>query len=99
MLLCSVPVSDIIKFANDVTRWMDADDRNVIAVHCKGGKGRTGMMICVWLVHSSEFGEAQVSLSPVLAVTTSNWRIWNILFVAPRFGYFVRNSLTLEHNL
>ncbi|KAK2168463.1 hypothetical protein NP493_1230g01005 [Ridgeia piscesae] len=42
---------------------MDADDRNVIAVHCKGGKGRTGMMICVWLVHSSEFTEAQASLN------------------------------------
>ncbi|KAI0218549.1 Phosphatidylinositol 3,4,5-trisphosphate 3-phosphatase TPTE2 [Lamellibrachia satsuma] len=53
---------DIIKFANDVTRWMNAHPENVIAVHCKGGKGRTGLMICVWLVHSREFGEAQASL-------------------------------------
>lgn len=60
VLLFPVAVSDIIKFANDVTRWMNAHPENVIAVHCKGGKGRTGLMICVWLVHSREFGEAQV---------------------------------------
>ena len=25
--------------------------------------------------------------------------IWNVLFVTPRFWYFLRNSLMLEHNL
>ena len=30
---------EAIRFAKDVRTWMEADPNNVIAVHCKGGKG------------------------------------------------------------
>ncbi|ESP02383.1 hypothetical protein LOTGIDRAFT_224889 [Lottia gigantea] len=53
---------DMIKFADNVRQWMSADKRNVIAIHCKGGKGRTGTMICCWLVDSGLFEEASESL-------------------------------------
>jgi hypothetical protein len=34
---------------------------NVVAVHCKGGKGRTGTMVCAWLLYSkSDFYAEQV---------------------------------------
>ena len=39
---------------------MNADKENVIAIHCKGGKGRTGTMICVWLIESGMFKDAEV---------------------------------------
>lgn len=51
----------MFKFVNDVNAWMNADNSNVVAIHCKGGKGRTGTMICTWLIESGQFSEAKVS--------------------------------------
>ena len=42
--------------------WLKSDPENVIVVHCKGGKGRTGTMICVWMVESGIFSSAETSL-------------------------------------
>ncbi|XP_033743913.1 phosphatidylinositol 3,4,5-trisphosphate 3-phosphatase TPTE2-like isoform X2 [Pecten maximus] len=55
-------LKDMMAFCLDVREWLAADDKNVIAVHCKGGKGRTGTMICIWLIHTELFNEAQQSL-------------------------------------
>jgi len=41
--------------------FLSQDSTNVVAIHCKGGKGRTGTMICTWLVECGQFEEAQVS--------------------------------------
>jgi len=51
-----------VRFVKNVKEWLNADKDNVIAVHCKGGKGRTGTMICVWLVEAGLFGSAEASL-------------------------------------
>ncbi|XP_064637589.1 phosphatidylinositol 3,4,5-trisphosphate 3-phosphatase TPTE2-like isoform X2 [Lineus longissimus] len=56
-------LSEMIRYADCVREWMRANDSNVIAVHCKGGKGRTGTMICTWLVDSGLFEQAEDSLS------------------------------------
>jgi len=34
---------------SDVSRWLDDHPMNVVAVHCKAGKGRTGIMVCCLL--------------------------------------------------
>jgi len=42
--------------------WLSSGDSNVVAVHCKGGKGRTGAMICALLIHFDLFEDARDSL-------------------------------------
>lgn len=55
-------VSDMVRFVENVRTWLSLDQKNVIAVHCKGGKGRTGTMICIWLVEAGLFESAEASL-------------------------------------
>lgn len=53
---------EMLEFARIANEWMQADSENIIAVHCKGGKGRTGTVICTWLIESGEFTKAEESL-------------------------------------
>ncbi|XP_064413855.1 putative tyrosine-protein phosphatase TPTE isoform X4 [Latimeria chalumnae] len=55
-------LEDMLKFTASVREWMAEDERNIIAIHCKGGKGRTGTMICTWLIDSDQFESAKESL-------------------------------------
>ncbi|KAM3600970.1 uncharacterized protein V6R79_005339 [Siganus canaliculatus] len=55
-------VEDLLKYTQSVREWMSADPQNIIAIHCKGGKGRTGTMVCTWLIDSDQFENAQESL-------------------------------------
>ncbi|XP_053187476.1 putative tyrosine-protein phosphatase TPTE isoform X1 [Scomber japonicus] len=55
-------LEDMLKYTANVRDWMSADPQNIIAIHCKGGKGRTGTMVCTWLIDSDQFESAQDSL-------------------------------------
>jgi PTEN phosphatase family protein len=48
--------------SNSVTDWFNLDKNNVIAVHCKGGKGRTGTMISVALLKTEVCATAAVRI-------------------------------------
>ncbi|XP_054267486.1 phosphatidylinositol 3,4,5-trisphosphate 3-phosphatase and dual-specificity protein phosphatase PTEN-like isoform X3 [Macrosteles quadrilineatus] len=56
-------IQDIRPFCDDVHSWLTADRRNVAAVHCKAGKGRTGVMVCCYMLHSRQFHSANEALS------------------------------------
>lgn len=55
--------TDLVDFCEDAFTWMDGNTENIIVVHCKGGKGRTGTMISAWLVRSGLFEQAGESLA------------------------------------
>ncbi|XP_053236510.1 phosphatidylinositol 3,4,5-trisphosphate 3-phosphatase TPTE2-like isoform X1 [Podarcis raffonei] len=55
-------LEEMVQFTHSVMEWMLQDENNVIAIHCKGGKGKTGTMICIWLIQNSLFESAKESL-------------------------------------
>eukprot|EP01138_Halocafeteria_seosinensis_P015495 gb/GECG01015813.1/.p1 GENE.gb/GECG01015813.1/~~gb/GECG01015813.1/.p1 ORF type:complete len:794 (+),score=96.57 gb/GECG01015813.1/:1-2382(+) len=57
------PLEMLLKFCQSVRKWLSQDSYNVAAVHCKAGKGRTGMMIAAYLLFSGECNSAREALA------------------------------------
>lgn len=49
------PLPLINDFCRHVEDWLQKDPQNVAVVHCKAGKGRTGTMICSYLVYAVRY--------------------------------------------
>ena len=45
-------VAELVRLVCDVEDWLAADPGNVAAVHCRGGKGRTGSAVVAYLLYS-----------------------------------------------
>lgn len=56
----------------ECTEWLAQDPANVIAVHCKGGKGRTGMIIACLLLRQGIQCDPAVALDFFAAKRTSS---------------------------
>ncbi|KAK3272283.1 hypothetical protein CYMTET_19410 [Cymbomonas tetramitiformis] len=55
-------MKNLVEFCLDADKWLKADPRHVIAVHCKGGKGRTGSMCVAYMLYSREFARTEDAL-------------------------------------
>ncbi|KAH0790142.1 phosphatidylinositol 3,4,5-trisphosphate 3-phosphatase [Histomonas meleagridis] len=50
------PNFDMLRqFCNHASDWLAQNENHLVAVHCKAGKGRTGVMICALLLHMGQF--------------------------------------------
>lgn len=66
------PLSVIRACIEDMHTFMTADPANVVAVHCKAGKGRTGLIISAYLVYAGMAPTATAALRMFGAVRTHN---------------------------
>ena len=55
LLLQPPPLPLVQAFCESVDAHLAADPANVAVVHCKAGKGRTGTMLCCYLLHAVSF--------------------------------------------
>ncbi|MEJ1284947.1 transmembrane phosphatase with tensin homology [Cricetulus griseus] len=55
-------LEEMLLFSKEVNDWMAQHPENVVAIHCKGGKGRTGTMVCACLIASEIVLNAKESL-------------------------------------
>lgn len=53
----------LIQFCEDAKTYLEQNPKNVIAVHCKAGKGRTGLVLCCYLLFSKEQPNPDAALS------------------------------------
>lgn len=59
-------------FCREAKEWLEADDKHVIAVHCKAGKGRTGVMICALLIYINFYPSPRQILDYYSIIRTKN---------------------------
>ncbi|XP_044468725.1 phosphatidylinositol 3,4,5-trisphosphate 3-phosphatase and protein-tyrosine-phosphatase PTEN1 [Mangifera indica] len=58
-----VPPLEMIKlFCESVDSWLSTDPKNIAVIHCMAGKGRTGLMVCAYLVYSGMSVEEALQL-------------------------------------
>ena len=56
------PYDLMLEFCKSVDEWLSKDSENVVVVHCKAGKGRSGLLISVYLLHTGSSESADDAL-------------------------------------
>eukprot|EP01103_Thecamoeba_quadrilineata_P019257 TRINITY_DN7711_c0_g1_i1.p1 TRINITY_DN7711_c0_g1~~TRINITY_DN7711_c0_g1_i1.p1 ORF type:complete len:793 (+),score=141.93 TRINITY_DN7711_c0_g1_i1:36-2414(+) len=64
----------IEEFCQNVEAWLSSHEENIVAIHCKAGKGRTGVMICSWLLYNKMWNDADEVLKFYAAMRTFNMK-------------------------
>ena len=57
------PLNLIVPFCQDAKAFLEEDEKNVVAIHCKAGKGRTGTFVCALMIYLNIFKTADEALA------------------------------------
>jgi phosphatidylinositol-3,4,5-trisphosphate 3-phosphatase/dual-specificity protein phosphatase PTEN len=57
------------------SEWLSQHEKNVAVIHCKAGKGRTGLMICAYLLYSRHWTTANEAIAFYGAMRTYNQKV------------------------
>jgi phosphatidylinositol-3,4,5-trisphosphate 3-phosphatase and dual-specificity protein phosphatase PTEN len=82
------PIPIIFKFAIDAILFLAADPQNTIAVHCKAGKGRTGLAICSYFIFTEAVDSAVNAVKLFNSRRTSNGKGLGIASQIRYLAYF-----------
>ncbi len=66
------PLTLIVQFCEDAKKFLDENEKNIVAIHCKAGKGRTGTFICCLMIFLNLFENADESLAYYSMMRTGN---------------------------
>ncbi|PKA53670.1 phosphatidylinositol-3,4,5-trisphosphate 3-phosphatase [Apostasia shenzhenica] len=56
------PLSMVKHFCESIYSWLSHDPQNIAVIHCMAGKGRTGLMVCAYLVYSGMTADEALQL-------------------------------------
>lgn len=70
------PLAMLFKIVKTIHGWLEADQLNVVVVHCLAGKGRTGTVIASYLLYAGLFEATQDAMHYfALKRSNNNWGI------------------------
>ena len=82
-----MPLFCVAPFCRSVASWLAGGNERVVAIHCKAGKGRTGMATCAYMVWSGMSASAAEAMELYGRMRTHNGKGVTIPSQARYVGY------------
>ena len=83
------PIKLILEFCIDIVLYLNRNPDGLCAIHCKAGKGRTGVMIVCYMIFTGICNSSQDALKIFAEKRTINSKVNLIIFFYFFFYFFL----------